>query len=121
MVRVGEAAHIYGAAPGSARYRPEMTPTERRDISNAIWLCRICAWRVDKDQKRYPASSLRRWKARHEEAGESELGNPRPQTSRSTAGGTYTGGPSSPATYSSPPTTSTSEPRRTRTKHCTVT
>ncbi|WP_328590120.1 HNH endonuclease [Paraburkholderia acidicola] len=41
-VNVGEAAHIYGAHPGSARYDPRMTSDERSAISNAIWLCSNC-------------------------------------------------------------------------------
>lgn len=35
-VNVGQAAHIYGANPGSARFDPTMTVAERSDISNAI-------------------------------------------------------------------------------------
>jgi hypothetical protein len=42
---VGEAAHIHGAAPGpgSRRYLESMTPDERSNIANAIWLCRTHA------------------------------------------------------------------------------
>jgi hypothetical protein len=39
----GEAAHIHAAAPGGKRYLESMTPGERSDITNAIWLCRTHA------------------------------------------------------------------------------
>ena len=48
-VNVGEAAHIYGANPGSARYDPDMTSTDRSAITNAIWLCSNCHKLVDDD------------------------------------------------------------------------
>lgn len=41
-VNVGEAAHIYGAHPGSARYEELMDSVDRSDITNAIWLCGNC-------------------------------------------------------------------------------
>ncbi len=62
----GEAAHIYGANPGSARYLASMTSEERSDISNGIWLCALCATKIDKDEKRYPVSELQHWKAQRE-------------------------------------------------------
>ncbi len=48
-VNVGEAAHIFGAQPGSARYDPAMEDVGRADVTNAIWLCRNCHKRVDAD------------------------------------------------------------------------
>lgn len=65
-VNVGEAAHIYGANPGSARYDPEMAPAERASISNAIWLCGNCHKIVDDDDVRYPAGLLFEWQRQHE-------------------------------------------------------
>jgi hypothetical protein len=65
-VNVGEAAHIYGANPGSARYDPEMQPSERSAISNAIWLCGNCHKLVDNDPVRYPAGLLFEWQREHE-------------------------------------------------------
>jgi hypothetical protein len=48
----GKAAHIHGAAsgPGSRRYLSSMTPEERKDISNAIWLCAYHADLIDHDE-----------------------------------------------------------------------
>jgi len=65
-VNVGEAAHIYGAKPGSARYRAEMTSAERAAISNAIWLCNNCHKLVDDDEVRYPDGLLFEWQRGHE-------------------------------------------------------
>ena len=64
---VGEAAHIKGARDGSARYDPEMTDEQRRDISNGIWLCRTHAREIDGDEKRYPLELLHKWKREHEQ------------------------------------------------------
>lgn len=38
---VGVAAHICAAAPGGKRYDVNMTPEERMDIENCLWLA-IC-------------------------------------------------------------------------------
>ena len=38
-VSIGQAAHITAAAPGGPRYDPNLTPDQRKDIDNAIWLC----------------------------------------------------------------------------------
>lgn len=66
-VNVGEAAHIYGASPGSARYDSEMSSQARSDITNAIWLCGNCHKLVDDDEARYPAGLLFEWQRLHEE------------------------------------------------------
>jgi hypothetical protein len=65
-VNLGEAAHIKAAREGQARYDANMTDAERSHISNGIWLCRECARRIDRDEERYPADLLRRWKREHE-------------------------------------------------------
>lgn len=65
-VNVGEAAHIYGANPGSARFDPNMTSSDRSAISNAIWLCGNCHKLVDDDPLRYPAGLLFEWQREHE-------------------------------------------------------
>lgn len=38
---VGMACHISAASagPGARRYRPDMSPEDRRSISNGIWMC----------------------------------------------------------------------------------
>lgn len=65
-VNLGEAAHIRGALPGTARYDPLMTAAQRRDISNGIWLCRTCAGLIDRDPSKYPVDLLNQWKMEHE-------------------------------------------------------
>jgi hypothetical protein len=65
-VNVGEAAHIYGANPGSARYDDEMSSSDRSAISNAIWLCGNCHKLIDDDPQRYPAGLLFEWQREHE-------------------------------------------------------
>lgn len=65
-VNLGEAAHIRSAREGQARYDPNMTDEERRDISNGIWLCRKCARYIDLDEERFPVVLLNSWKQEHE-------------------------------------------------------
>ncbi len=62
----GEAAHICAKAPGGPRYDPAMTSEQRRSIDNGIWLCRLCARKIDIDIERYPVSLLRSWKRESE-------------------------------------------------------
>lgn len=65
-VNVGEAAHIRGAHEGSARHDKAMTPAERRNITNGIWLCRKCAKLIDSDENLYTVELLYKWKRTHE-------------------------------------------------------
>lgn len=65
-VNVGEAAHIYGANPGSARYDPDMISADRSAITNAIWLCGNCHKLVDDAPGKYPAGLLFEWQREHE-------------------------------------------------------
>lgn len=71
---IGEAAHIYGALPGSARFNAAMVDLERATITNAIWLCRDCHGLIDRDAGRFPADLLLRWKEVQESAILKELG-----------------------------------------------
>ncbi len=64
---VGVAAHIAGARPGSARYDPSMTPEQRRDINNGIWLCQLCAKKIDGDSVAWTIERLQRVKAEAEQ------------------------------------------------------
>lgn len=65
-VNVGEAAHIYGANLGSARYKADMASADRSAIANAIWLCGNCHKQVDDDEQRFPAGLLFEWQREHE-------------------------------------------------------
>lgn len=64
-VNVGEAAHIYGANPGSARYDEAMVSADRAAITNAIWLCGNCHKLVDTDEAQFPAGLLFEWQREH--------------------------------------------------------
>lgn len=65
-VNVGEAAHIYGVNPGSARHDPNMISADRGAITNAIWLCGNCHKLIDDDPAKYPAGLLFEWQREHE-------------------------------------------------------
>ena len=58
---------IRGARPNSARYDVDMTPEERKSITNGIWMCRTHARLIDADDKRYTVELLHKWKFEHEE------------------------------------------------------
>ena len=59
---MGEAAHITAASPGGPRYAESLTSEQRREIGNAIWLCRICAKLIDTDIEKYTEKTLIDWK-----------------------------------------------------------
>jgi hypothetical protein len=64
---MGRAAHMAAASKGGARYDDSMTPEQRSDISNAIFLCANCADIIDDNLgKDYPIDVLRNWKTEHE-------------------------------------------------------
>lgn len=73
-INVGEAAHIYGARQGSARYSVSMTYDERSDPTNGIWLCRNCHKKIDADSSAYPSDLLFEWKRDHEARVHAQLG-----------------------------------------------
>lgn len=73
-ITIGECAHIYGAEESSARYDPFMSAEARRNITNAIWLCRNCHKLVDTDVDKYPAELLLKWKHSHEEEVAGKIG-----------------------------------------------
>jgi hypothetical protein len=78
-VNIGVAAHIHGAAPGSRRYLPSMTPEQRSHIENGIWLCANHSIEIDRDEMRYTADVLRKMKLAHEIQVSSELSGSRPR------------------------------------------
>jgi hypothetical protein len=73
---IGQAAHITAAASGrgGARYDSSMTPEERSDIDNGIWLCQNCATMIDRDPDRYTVALLKDWKRQAENAADREHG-----------------------------------------------
>jgi hypothetical protein len=73
---VGVAAHICAAAPGGARYDASKTSSQRKSISNAIWLCRTCATKIDNDEITYPVGLLHAWKVESERLAKLNLGKP---------------------------------------------
>ena len=73
-VVIGEAAHIYGARVGSARYTAAMSDEQRSDITNAVWLCRNCHKKVDADVGQYSAEILFEWRRYREGEAASQLG-----------------------------------------------
>lgn len=73
-INVGEAAHIYGARPGSSRFNERMSDIERSDIMNAIWLCRNCHKIIDSDASKFPPELLFEWRREHEDLISKSLG-----------------------------------------------
>jgi hypothetical protein len=71
---IGEAAHIMGAQPGSARYDSAMSDVTRAAITNGIWLCRNCHGQIDRDATKYPVELLFAWRKDHEDRAARELG-----------------------------------------------
>ena len=64
---IGHASHITAASEGGPRYNPILTSEERKDISNAIYLCASCATMVDKNKGAdFSVAQLENWKNDHE-------------------------------------------------------
>lgn len=72
-VNVGVAAHITAASPDGPRYDRSITPEERKDVSNGIWLCQNCAKLIDDDLARYNVDKLHEWKETAEDTAKREL------------------------------------------------
>jgi hypothetical protein len=75
-VNLGEAAHIFGLTPTSARYTASLSTAELGDITNGIWLCRNCHKAIDNDELRFPADLLFQWRRFHEANVLERLGKP---------------------------------------------
>lgn len=77
ITNIGVAAHIHAAAPGklARRYDPNQTPSERKDISNGIWMCYFHSVLIDRDEVSYTAETLREMKKSHEENIKNEVRN----------------------------------------------
>ncbi|HBC3859233.1 TPA: hypothetical protein KD866_004697 [Vibrio parahaemolyticus] len=68
----GRAAHITAASPGGPRYNSFLDPEQRKDISNGIWLCISCAWKIDSNEQLYPVQLLLDWKSQAENLAHNE-------------------------------------------------
>lgn len=89
VLYIGKAAHIRAAAEGGPRYHPSMTPDQRKDIANAIFLCATCADIVDRNNGAdFSAELLLQWKHQHEQWVRANL-NRRPDTPLSVVGGIH--------------------------------
>lgn len=64
---LGDASHIHAASEGGPRYLSTMTPEQRSDIQNGIWLCALHNRLVDDDTIKYTADALKQMKRDHEE------------------------------------------------------
>jgi len=62
----GDAAHIKGASPGSARYDSKQSDEERKSIENGLWLCASCHRIVDSNETHYTVEQLQNWKIQAE-------------------------------------------------------
>ena len=71
---IAVAAHITAASENGPRYDKSLTEKERRDSSNAIWLCQNCAKLIDDDELRYTVEVLQSWKYFAEVRASLELG-----------------------------------------------
>jgi hypothetical protein len=68
VTNIGVASHICAASPKGKRYVTSMTPQQRSDISNAIWLCSNHAALIDRDAVIYTIECLHEMKRNHEAA-----------------------------------------------------
>ncbi|BFU90507.1 MAG: hypothetical protein NTAFB01_16940 [Nitrospira sp.] len=82
-VNIGVAAHISAASPGGPRYEADLSPEQRADSSNGIWLCQTCAKLIDSDDHRFSRPVLEGWKRAAERAAAIDLSQGRRPTSAS--------------------------------------
>lgn len=62
----GIASHITAAAEGGPRYNADLTPEQRMDETNGIFLCGTCSIMIDKNKGiDYPVTLLNEWKEQH--------------------------------------------------------
>ncbi|WP_266157225.1 hypothetical protein [Dyella silvatica] len=72
-IKNGVAAHITAAAPGGPRYDASISPDQRSDISNAIWMCPTHGSLIDKEQAAYTVEEIKSWKIEAESRAAREL------------------------------------------------
>lgn len=76
VIRGGDAAHITAASPKGPRYDDSISSADRSSIENGIWLCVVCARKIDHNRDAYPVELLREWKTSAETAAAQEFGKP---------------------------------------------
>ena len=76
VINIGVAAHICAAAQGGKRYDSLMTPAERKDYANGIWLCQTCAKLIDSDEEQFTIEMLKEWKRTSEAKVAMEIASP---------------------------------------------
>lgn len=62
LINIGVACHITAAAPGGPRYDANITPEERKNGDNLIWMCQTHSKIIDSDSERYTVEVLRSYK-----------------------------------------------------------
>lgn len=62
LPNVGDAAHIKGSRPNTARYDEKQHEEERESAGNGIWLCPDCHRRADRFENVYDVALLNYWK-----------------------------------------------------------
>lgn len=72
-IKNGVAAHITAAALGGPRYDAAMSPEQRSDISNAIWMCPTHGSLIDKEKTAYTVEEIKDWKVAAESRATREL------------------------------------------------
>lgn len=72
-VNIGVASHITAASANGPRYDSSLSPSQRSEILNGIWLCQICAKLIDSDITRYTSAVLYSWKREAEFQADAEL------------------------------------------------
>ncbi|EHN67968.1 hypothetical protein VFSR5_2693 [Aliivibrio fischeri SR5] len=72
----GIAAHICAAAPNGPRYDLNMSPEERKSITNGIWMCRDHGSLIDSDYSEYSVDTLKQWKQNAEDNAATSLREP---------------------------------------------
>lgn len=75
-VNIGEACHITAAQSNGPRYDESLSPEQRRDAENGIWMCRTHAALIDRDEERFTSEILKRWKYAAEDRAQRQLGRP---------------------------------------------
>lgn len=64
---VGVGAHITAASDKGPRYNKDLSPEERSDVNNGVWMCQTHAKLVDDNESKHTVSELQRWKTQHED------------------------------------------------------